>query len=60
MNIDDWKSQIKREHLDFFVSSVNEQGSDHLMDMKIVSTLEKYPILAAKENVTIYPTAQTA
>ena len=41
MNIDDWKSQIKRGTLEFCI-------------LLMISTLEKYPILAAKEN-TIYP-----
>ncbi len=52
MNIDDWKSQIKRGTLDFCILLMIRQRPSY--GYKIISTLEKYPILAAKEN-TIYP-----
>ena len=52
MNIDDWKSQIKRGTLEFCILLMIKQRPTYGYD--IISTLEKYPILAAKEN-TIYP-----
>ena len=52
MNIDDWKSQIKRGTLGFCILQMIEQRPSY--GYEIISTLEKYPILAAKEN-TIYP-----
>ena len=52
MNIDDWKSQIKRGTLDFCILLMIRQRPSY--GYEIISTLEKYPILAAKEN-TIYP-----
>ncbi|WP_242743738.1 PadR family transcriptional regulator [Allobaculum sp. Allo2] len=52
MNIEDWKSQIKRGTLEFCVLAMIKQQPSYGYEM--ISTLEKYPILAAKEN-TIYP-----
>lgn len=52
MNLDDWKSQIKRGTLEFCILSIINQCSTY--GYEIISTLEKYSILAAKEN-TIYP-----
>lgn len=52
MNIEDWKSQIKRGTLEFCVLAMIKQRPSYGYEM--ISTLEKYPILAAKEN-TIYP-----
>ena len=52
MNIDDWKSQIKRGTLGFCILLMIKQRPSY--GYEIISTLEKYPILAAKEN-TIYP-----
>ena len=51
MNIDDWKSQIKRGTLDFCILLMIRQRPSY--GYEIISTLEKYPILAAKENTTI-------
>ncbi len=52
MNIDDWKSQIKRGTLEFCILIMIKQRPSY--GYEIISTLEEYPILAAKEN-TIYP-----
>lgn len=52
MNIDDWKSQIKRGTLEFCILLLIKQRPTY--GYEIISTLEKYPIIAAKEN-TIYP-----
>ena len=52
MNIDDWKSQIKRGTLEFCILLMIKQQPSY--GYKIISDLEKHPILAAKEN-TIYP-----
>lgn len=52
MNIDDWKSQIKRGTLEFCILLMIKQKQSY--GYEIISTLEKYPIMAAKEN-TIYP-----
>lgn len=52
MNIDDWKSQIRRGTLEFCILLMIKQRESY--GYEIISTLEKYPILAAKEN-TIYP-----
>ena len=46
MNIDDWKSQIKRGTLDFCILLMIRQRPSY--GYEIISTLEKYPILAAK------------
>ena len=48
MNIDDWKSQIKRGTLEFCILLMIKQRPSY--GYEIISTLEKYPILAAKEN----------
>lgn len=52
MNIEDWKSQIKRGTLEFCILLMIKQKATY--GYEIISTLEKYPILAVKEN-TIYP-----
>ena len=52
MNIDDWKSQIKRGTLEFCVLLMIKRKMSY--GYEIISTLEKYPIVAVKEN-TIYP-----
>lgn len=52
MNIDDWRSQIKRGTLEFCVLTLIARKPSY--GYEIISMLDKYPILAAKEN-TIYP-----
>ena len=52
MNIEDWKSQIKRGTLEFCILLMIKQKPTY--GYEIISTLEKYPILAVNEN-TIYP-----
>lgn len=52
MSIEDWKSQIKRGTLEFCILLMIKQKPSY--GYEIISTLEKYPIIAAKEN-TIYP-----
>ena len=52
MNIDDWRSQIKRGTLEFCILLMIRRQPSY--GYEIISTLERYPILAAKEN-TIYP-----
>lgn len=52
MNIDDWRSQIRRGTLEFCILLMIRRQPTYGYD--IISTLEKYPILTAKEN-TIYP-----
>ena len=52
MNIDDWRSQIKRGTLEFCVLKLIARKPSY--GYEIIIMLDKYPILAAKEN-TIYP-----
>ena len=52
MNIDDWKSQIKRGTLEFCILLMIKRQPSY--EYEIISALEEYPILAAKES-TIYP-----
>lgn len=52
MNLDDWKSQIKRGTLEFCILLMIR--TKPMYGYEIIQTLEQYPILAAKEN-TIYP-----
>lgn len=52
MSIDDWKSQIKRGTLEFGILLMIRRSPSY--GYEIISRLERYPILAAKEN-TIYP-----
>lgn len=52
MNIDEWRSQIKRGTLEFCVLLMISQGECY--GYELISRLEKRPILAAKES-TIYP-----
>lgn len=52
MNIDDWKTQIKRGTLEYAILlMINKQDC---YGYEIMSELERYPIMSAKEN-TIYP-----
>lgn len=52
MNIDDWRSQIKRGTLEFCILLMIRREPSY--GYELISALERYPILAAKEN-TIYP-----
>lgn len=52
MDIEDWRSQIKRGTLEFCILLLIRQRSSY--GYEIISTLGKYPSIAAKEN-TIYP-----
>lgn len=52
MGVADWRSQIKRGTLEFCVLLMIRRRPSY--GYEIISTLEKYPVLAAKEN-TIYP-----
>lgn len=52
MSIDDWKSQVKRGTLEFCILLLIKKQPSYGYD--IISTLDQYPIIAAKEN-TIYP-----
>jgi PadR family transcriptional regulator PadR len=52
VNIDDWRSQIKRGTLEFCVLLMIAQGERY--GYELISRLERRPILAAGES-TIYP-----
>lgn len=52
MNIEEWRSQIKRGTLEFCVLLMIAQGERY--GYELISRLERRPILAAKES-TIYP-----
>lgn len=52
MNIDEWKSQIKRGTLEFCILAMISREERY--GYEIISELEKWPILSAKES-TIYP-----
>ncbi|WP_310603954.1 PadR family transcriptional regulator [Anaerosporobacter sp.] len=52
MNVDDWKSQIKRGTLEFCIMLLINQKSYY--GYEIISELEKWPIVTATES-TIYP-----
>ncbi len=52
MNIEDWKSQIKRGTLEFCILLMISKRSYY--GYEIISELDKWQILAAKES-TIYP-----
>ena len=52
MDINEWRSQLKRGTLEFSILLMIAQGECY--GYKIISRLEKNPILAAKES-TIYP-----
>lgn len=52
MNIDEWKSQIKRGTLEYCILKMISQKECY--GYEIISELERWPILAAKES-TIYP-----
>ncbi len=52
MNIDDWRSQLRRGTLEFCILLMIEKRDCYGYD--IISRLERRPILAAKES-TIYP-----
>lgn len=52
MNVEEWKSQIKRGTLEYCILKMINQKECY--GYEIISALEKWPILAAKES-TIYP-----
>ena len=52
MNIDEWRSQIKRGTLEFCVLLMISRGECY--GYELITRLEKRPILAVKES-TIYP-----
>ncbi len=52
MNLDDWKSQIKRGTLEYCILLIIKKKPTY--GYELISMLESYPIMAAKEN-TIYP-----
>ena len=52
MDINEWRSQLKRGTLEFSILLMIAQGECY--GYEIISRLEKNPILAAKES-TIYP-----
>lgn len=52
MNIEDWKSQLKRGTLEYYILLLIDQRAYY--GYEIISEIEKYPIIAAKES-TIYP-----
>lgn len=52
MNVDDWKSQIKRGTLEFCILLMISKRPHY--GYEIINVLENWPILAAKES-TIYP-----
>lgn len=52
MNIDEWKSQIKRGTLEYCILAMISKKERY--GYEIISELEKWPILSAKES-TIYP-----
>lgn len=52
MNLDDWKSQIKRGTLELCILQMIAAAPQY--GYELISRLERYPILSAKES-TIYP-----
>lgn len=52
MNVEEWKSQIKRGTLEFCVLTMINKKERY--GYEIISELDKWPILAAKES-TVYP-----
>jgi len=52
VNLEEWKSQIKRGTLEFCVLELIRQRPRY--GYEIISTLETWPILAARES-TVYP-----
>lgn len=52
MDIDEWKSQIKRGTLEFCILQMIDERA--LYGYEIISRLETWPILAARES-TVYP-----
>ena len=52
MDLNEWRSQLKRGTLEFSILLMIEKGECY--GYEIISRLEKNPILAAKES-TIYP-----
>lgn len=52
MNIEEWKSQIKRGTLEYSILLMIDKRAYY--GYEIISELERHPILAAKES-TIYP-----
>ena len=52
MNIEDWRSQIRRGTLEFCILLLFAKGDRY--GYEIMSNLAKYPVIAAKESTT-YP-----
>lgn len=52
MNLDDWKSQIKRGTLELCILQMIRSAPRY--GYELISRLEQYPILSAKES-TVYP-----
>ncbi len=52
MNIDDWKSQIKRGTLEYCILLMIAQKPTY--GYELINNLDKYPMIATKEN-TMYP-----
>lgn len=52
LNVEDWKSQIKRGTLEFCIMLLINKRAYY--GYEIISELEKWPIVAARES-TIYP-----
>ncbi|MDO5330668.1 MAG: PadR family transcriptional regulator [Bacillota bacterium] len=52
MELEDWKTQIKRGTLEYAILLLISKGDSY--GYQIIATLEKYPSLFAKEN-TVYP-----
>lgn len=52
MNLEDWKSQIKRGTLEYSIMTMISKGPRY--GYEIINILEQWPILSAKES-TIYP-----
>ncbi|MDO5400751.1 MAG: PadR family transcriptional regulator [Eubacteriales bacterium] len=52
MNIDDWKTQLKRGTLELCILLLIRRRPTY--GYELISTLEQYPLMAAKEN-TVYP-----
>ena len=52
MNVDEWRSQIKRGTLEFCVLLLTESAPRY--GYELISRLERWPIVATKES-TVYP-----
>ena len=51
MNIDDWKSQVKRGTLEFCILLLIKKQPSY--GYEIISTLDQYPIIAAKRKYNL-------